>query len=152
MKNKIQKLLEIKNSKLEILREAEQGIALITLLFFTIIGISVFTAAALIVTTNIFSSSNSEKSIKAYYAAESGVEDALLRLLRNPTLNVASPGYDVSSDDGDAKVTIQTNSSGGTITSNIMSTGTYLTTSRKIHAVTTYINGQRAITTWEEVE
>lgn len=143
--------LEIINWKLEILRKAERGQSLITLLFFTVIGITVITAAALIVTTSILASSNAERGLKAYYAAESGAEDALLRLLRNPTLDVSTP-YTVSSDDGDASVTIQTTSNGGTITSIITSTGTNGTTTRRIQVTTGYTNGQRAITSWNEIQ
>ena len=118
-----------------------------------VIGITVISAATIILTTDILSASTSEQSAMAYYEAEGGIEDALLRTLRNPTLTVdPSSAYKITTSDGVAKVYIQNSVSGGTITDTIVSTGTSGSTVRKIQAVTGYISGKRTVTSWSEIQ
>ena len=128
----------------------QSGQSLITLLFFMVIGVTVISAAALIVAADMLSVSNSENGLAVYCTAESGAEDALLRLLRNPTLATTTP-YAVLSNDGSASVSIQSAISGGTITDTIISTGTSGTTTRKIQVITTYVDGVLAISSWKEI-
>ncbi|SRR5258706_10218143 len=129
----------------------QSGFALITFLVFAIIAITVITAAALIVTTSILAGSESERGLKAYYVAESGAEDGMLRLLRNPSISTATP-YTVTTDNGNAVVTIQNSVVGGTITDTILAVGTNGTTTRKIQAVTTFVSGKRNVTSWREIQ
>ena len=132
--------------------DTQKGQSLISLLFFMVIGITVIASATIILITDILAASTAEQSTMAYYAAEGGVEDALLRTLRNPTLVVdPSTPYTISTSDGTASVSITNSVSGGTITDTIVSTGTSGSTSRKIQAVTGYVSGQRTVTSWTEI-
>src|SRR5437667_12281441 len=62
-----------------------KGQALITLLFFTIIAITITSAVVLIVVTNSLSGTKFQQGSLAYEIATSGAENALLRLMRDPT-------------------------------------------------------------------
>lgn len=117
-----------------------RGQALVTLLFFVIIGVSVVAGAAAVVYTNVLAASTVEQGEGAYYVAQSGIEEGLLQLLRNP--NYAGETLPV----GSGSVTIQVAS--GTITA----TGTLGNSSRKIQVQTVYnTNGQLTIVTWKEI-
>src|SRR5476649_2444851 len=70
----------------------QKGQALITLLFFVIIAVTITTGAAIVVMTNTLNETRLQQSTLAYSVAESGSEN---RLLRNPnytgeTLTVGS--------------------------------------------------------------
>lgn len=71
---------KISNFKFQI----QKGQALITLLFFVLISLTITSGAIIIIIINSISASKSQEGNLAYYAAESGVENALLRLLRDP--------------------------------------------------------------------
>src|SRR5437879_2153208 len=86
---------------------SQNGQALITLVFFMVIGITIISAATLVLSTNVSSAGAAEQGMMAYYAAESGAENGLLRLLRNPGYT----GESISVVGG--TVTIQANGSGG---------------------------------------
>lgn len=62
----------------------QKGQALITLLFFIIISLTITSGAIIIIIINSISGSRFQEGTIAYYAAESGLENALLRILRNP--------------------------------------------------------------------
>lgn len=64
--------------------ERERGQALITLLFFTIIGVTVTSAAVVMILINSRSGQKQQQGEIAYQIAESGAENGVLRLLRNP--------------------------------------------------------------------
>lgn len=61
-----------------------KGQAMITLLFFVIIVITITSGAVTIMIVNAFSSDRIQQNTVSYYVAESGIENALLRLLRDP--------------------------------------------------------------------
>ena len=61
----------------------ERGQALVTLLFFVIISTIITSAAIVIILVNSTSVAKAQAGISAYYAAESGIENAFLRLLRD---------------------------------------------------------------------
>ena len=62
----------------------EDGQALITLLFFSIVGITITSAAAVVIAVNSLSTSRIQQGLTAYSSAEAGIENTLLRLLRDP--------------------------------------------------------------------
>lgn len=68
-----------------LLVRAQKGQALITLLFFTVIGITVTSAAAAIIMVNSLSGTKQQQGELAYMVAQSGAENAILRLLRSPS-------------------------------------------------------------------
>ena len=117
----------------------QKGQAVITLLFFMVIAISIITSVVIIVLNSATSGSNVEQGTVAYYSAETGAENALLRLLRDPTY--AGETMNV----GGATVTI--NVSGNTITS----TATYSNSIRKVQVQTLYNNNVLSVTSWKEI-
>jgi len=131
---------KIHNSKF-IIHNSQKGQALITLLFFMIIGVAIISSAALVLSAGILSSSTSEQGLAAYYVAESGAEDGILYLLRNPAYSGSLPPVPVGL--GQASVSINN----GTI----ISTGSYGTTVRKIQIQTTNSGGAFTISSWKEI-
>lgn len=104
------------------------------------IGITVITAASLILSADMLSASNAQKGLSAYYAAEAGLEDGLLYVLRyHPTSSLA---LTLSSAD----VTITYNSGVNTITS----VGKEGTTKRTVSVQATFTNGAFQVSGWEE--
>jgi hypothetical protein len=122
-----------------------KGQALITLLFFMSIAVTILSASALILATNIQASSTTEKGLIAYAAAESGAEDGMLHLLRQPSGSPTTLSYDI--DDAHVDVTITPN----VPNSVIVSKGTYNGSVRKIQIQTTNTNGVIAVSSWQEI-
>lgn len=117
------------------------GQALITLLFFMVIGVTVISSAALVMSASTLSASTSELGIMAYYTAESGAENGFLYLLRNPSYSGTLPTLSV----GEGQAVVSINS--GTV----FSTGTFGTAERKIQIKTSYVNGTINMLFWGEV-
>lgn len=61
----------------------QQGQALVTLLFFVVIATTITSASVVVILNSSISTSKFEQGNVAYFVAESGVENALIRLLRN---------------------------------------------------------------------
>lgn len=120
----------------------QKGQALITLLFFIIIGVTITTAAAVVLLGNNSTTSTVEQGTTAYYAAESGIESALVTLLRNP----AYTGETMSV--GNATVIIQVTQGNPIV---ITATGTYANTLRKIQAKVVYNNNTLSVMSWKEI-
>lgn len=123
----------------------ESGQALISLLFVAIIGITVISSAAILVYGNTHAAGITEQGTYAYYIAESGAEEGLLRLLRDPNYNGTPLNQPLLVGDGNAVIEVSTGS--GLITS----IGTYNSIVRKIQVQTVYNNGMRTISSWKEV-
>ena len=62
-----------------------KGQALINLIFFTVIASTVTTAAVIMVYVNSVSGAKLQEGTVAYQIAESGAENGLIRLLRDPS-------------------------------------------------------------------
>lgn len=122
-----------------ILFKKNQGQALVTLLFFVIIGITIISAEAIVLYTNILSASTAEQGMDAYYVAESGIEESLLRVIRDPSYSGGTLAV------GSGSVVLEV--SNGVITS----TGTYNNAVRKIQVTITNNNGVLTIDSWEEI-
>ena len=124
----------------------QQGQALITLLFFMIIGITMLTAASIVTLNNVSSTSTAEQGTIAYYNAEAGIEDALLQSLRYPASSTSPyTGGTLSLSNG-GTATISANLSAGII----FSTGTYGSAQRSIKVTLSYTTGQK-VASWQEV-
>lgn len=120
-----------------------KGQALVSLLFISLIGFTIITVAAILVYLNSQSASVVEQGEYAYYVAESGAEEGLLRLLRNPQYAGTPAGEPLLVSSGSAEIRVNN----GIITS----TGTYKNATRKIQVVTVYNNGVLSINSWKEV-
>lgn len=120
-----------------------QGEALITFLFFVTIGIMIISAVAVILFVNELSASTVETGTDAYYVAESGMENALLTLLRNPSYT----GETIAVGGGVATVTVSNLNQNTLIAT---ATGSFANTIRKIEVQTVYNNATYTITSWKE--
>lgn len=123
-------------------RVRENGQALITLLFFVIIGITVTTSAIIIIGVDILSGTKLQQSTIAYEVAESGADNALLRLLRDPTYT----GETMNIGTNTATITVT-----GSGPYTIVSTGTVGNFTRKIQIVATYNDNLLTVTSRQEV-
>lgn len=126
------------------------GQALITLLFISIIGMTVIAAAAIFIFQNIQAASVTEQGVGSYYVAEAGIQEALLRILRDPSYTGTPVGQPLSIQTASVSgsVVILVSSASGIITS----IGTYNNSVRKIQVQTVYNNGVLNISSWKEVQ
>ena len=117
-----------------------RGQALVTLLFFMIIGITITTAAVMVVLTNAAGATVNQQGNDAYYIAQSGIEEGMLHLLRNPAYT-SSETFSV----GDGSVTV------AVLNNIITATGSATNAVRTIQAQTVYNNGTLTISSWKEL-
>jgi len=130
---------QISNFKFQI---GDRGQALITLLFFVLISLTITSAAIIIIIANSISVSRFQEGTLAYYIAESGLENALLRLLREPnyigeTLTVGS---------GIAVITVT-----GANPKTVVSVGQNGNFKRTVQAQMTYNSGYYTFSNWKEL-
>jgi len=121
---------------------AQRGSALVTLAFFMLIGAVVITAAVFIILSSSRSTSRVEQGMVAYHAAESGIDEGLLQVLRN------NYSAELNTPVGPAMFDLTIAPSGSNYT--ITSLGKYNGFVRKIVVTTTYNSGQLAINSWQE--
>ncbi|MBI4009480.1 hypothetical protein HY357_04550 [Candidatus Roizmanbacteria bacterium] len=120
----------------------KKGQALIMLLVFIIIGITVTSAAVAIMIINSTSAQKAESGTVAFQIAESGIENALLRLLRDPTYTGET---NLPIGDGSSSISVI-----GSNPYTITATGVNGNFTRKLEAVVNY-NGIMNITSWREI-
>lgn len=123
-------------------RYRQKGQALVTLLVFMVVSIIITTAAIEIIFVNSLSTSKLEQGINTYYLAESGIENGILRLLRNPNYT----GETLALEDGTIVVEVL-----GVDPIVITSTATANNTLRKIQAEMVYNNGVLTLSSWKEI-
>lgn len=118
----------------------QKGQALVTMLFFMVIGLTITSAATIILFVNAAAGSTTEQGETAYEAAESGIENALLRLVRDPSYSgetmAVGPGY----------VVIQ--AANGLATAS----ATVNNSVRKIQVQTVYNNNILTVSSWKEIK
>jgi type II secretory pathway component PulK len=90
-----------------------KGQALITLLFFTVIAINVTAAAVVIIMINSLSGTKFQQGSIAYEIAQAGIEEAKIRLLRDPDYT----GETLTVGNGSAVITVSKNGSNYTVLS-----------------------------------
>lgn len=123
------------------IRYYNRGQTLVTLLFFMVIAITIVSAGVIAIMINFINTSRQTNSEDAYYLAESGIENALIRLLRDPSY----PGETLSLDGGTAQITV-TGTDPLTVTS-VGEKGDYM---RKLTVTTTFTNSILTVLTWKE--
>lgn len=119
-----------------------RGQALVTLLFFMIIATTITTAAVAVVLVNSLSATGEQQGTIALTVAESGAENALLRLLRDPNYS----GETAPIGEGTAAITIT-----GTNPLVITSVGTVGNFVRKVQVQAVYTNSVLSVSSWQEV-
>lgn len=120
----------------------KKGQALTSLVIFTAIATTVITATVLLSVVNATSASTTELGMQVYGLAESGAENALLRLLRDPNYT----GETLTIGGGQATMTVIGNNP-----KTISSVGTLGSFRREIRVVATLTNGILSIQSWREV-
>ncbi len=123
-----------------------KGQALVTLIFFMVFATTVTSAAVLVIIVNSLSGSRFQEGAIAYQVAQSGADNALIRILRDPsyvgeTLTV-----------GSGSATIQATGSGTVVNPYIItSTGQIGNFKKKVQVTATYVNEQLSVLSQKEV-
>ena len=117
----------------------EAGYAVLTLLVFMTISIAIVTAIVIMVLNNVTALSAVEQGTVSYYSAETGAENALLRLLRDPSYS----GETLPIDGGSVVIAV----GNGVVTS----TATIDNSVRKIQLNYVYNNNVLTVTSWKEI-
>lgn len=120
----------------------KKGQTLVTLLVFSVVAMTVATAAVAIMINVSQGTNRVEGTITATQVAESGAENALLRLLRNPSYT----GETLPVGDGNAVIAVT-----GTSTKTITSTGTLDNHTKTIQVTVTFTNGIMSVSSWREI-
>lgn len=120
----------------------KNGQSLVALLVFVVITIAITSSAVSILVVNSLSVQKFQQGIIAKNLADSGVENALLLLLRDP--NYAGETLPIGADTVTISVT-------GASTKTIESTARSSDIVSKVQAVVDYINNELVIQSWKEV-
>jgi hypothetical protein len=123
------------------LHSGVSGQALVVLLFYMIIAITLTTTAVAVIVSNSLSITQEEQGSRALEVAEGGAENSLLRLMRDT--NYA--GETITLDDGSATSTVS-----GTMTKTIVSTGKIGNVTRVVQVIVSTTNGVMTVTSWQE--
>ncbi len=119
------------------------GYVAVVLLVFVVVGVIIATAALAMSMANLAAVSAYEQGAEAMLVAQSGAENALLRLLRDPSYT----GEVLSVGEGTATITV----TGDTTSSTVVSVGVRGTKKRKIQVEVNRSSGVMSITSWAEV-
>lgn len=122
--------------------EQQSGQTLVTLLIFIAFAITVTISSIAVIISSTQSVTTLSQGEKAYIIAETGVENAILRVLRDRTYT----GETLTVDGGTAEVSV----SGSTLI-DVVSIGRYQGFTRTLHAQTQFNQGVLEIVTWEEL-
>lgn len=119
-----------------------KGQALISLLFFTIVTVTIASAAVVINLVNALGTSTFQQGELAFYTAETGAENALLRLLRDPNYS----GETLTVAEGSATVIVS-----GTGEKTIVSKGRVGNFQRTIQVNVQLANNTLSVLSWKEI-
>ena len=119
-----------------------KGQVLVTLLMFILVAMTVITSVIVTVIANTRSTSTIQNGTNVYYTAEAGVENALVRLLRDPNYT----GETMQIDGSVAIITVT-----GTTTKIITVEGQQNNLVRKIQVTVSYTDNQMTVTNWKEI-
>lgn len=118
------------------------GQTLTILLVITGLAMAIVGAAVAVVATNSEAGSKAVTGEQALALAESGAEEGMLQLLRNPNYS----GETLTTTDGTATITVT-----GIDPKTIISTAVVATYKRKIQVVAGYTNYLLTVQTWKEI-
>lgn len=122
---------------------SSKGQVMITMLYIMVIGILVTTGAAFAMIGSMQSTTSYDVGMIAYAAAESGTENALLRLIRDPFYTGETFAVDAQSS-----VTVSVATSSGIV---ITSSGKAGTAVRQIETKIHYTGGMLIVDSWKEL-
>lgn len=139
-----------------------EGQVLTMLLIFVVIAMTITASAVAVMVTNSLGASKFQQGVDALAIAESGVENALLRLLRDPNYtgtgycsgNGCTPEPVLQVDSGSTTTTVVANDGvtcPSTATLIITTTGTAGNFVRKIRACAIYVTNTLTVNSWSEI-
>ncbi len=120
----------------------KNGQALVMLLVFMVVAITITSAAVVIILLNSQGATKLERSLVAYQLAEGAAENALIKLLRDPSYT----GETLTTSDGQATIVVS-----GVNPKVIVSSATVGEILRKIQVTASDSNGVLTVTNWVEV-
>lgn len=124
------------------IQRSKDGQALVVLLFYMIIAITLVTTAVAVVISNSMAVTKTESGIVAMDIAETGAENAIIQVLRNTNYQ----GETLTIGDGTAISTVS-----GTSTKTITTVGAVNGSSRTVQVVASFVNGVLTVTSWQEL-
>lgn len=122
--------------------DLQQGSSLVMLLVFAVVATTVAAAAVAVMINVSQGTSKLEGRIMASQVAESGMENALLRLLRNPSY----VGETLPVGTGTATITV----TGNSLTKTIISIGRVNNYLQTVEVIVTYNDTIMTISSWKE--
>lgn len=120
----------------------EKGQALVVLICFAVIAATIVASTVLISIATISAGGKTQEGAIAYDIAESGVENALLRMLRDPSYT----GETLAVGQGSAVITVT-----GTNPRTIVSQGIQGSHRRTLQAIASDSAGMLTVTSWREL-
>lgn len=123
--------------------KSETGSVLITLLIFVVVSLIIVSSAVLLVVDSTVMTTNQQIGTTAISIAESGAENAILRLLRDPSYT----GETLTVGTGTAVITVT-----GSDPITIKSVGSIGDFERTVDVLVHRENGVLTVTSWKEVE
>ena len=121
----------------------QKGQTLVSLMIFMVTAIIIITAAVAVIIINSKATSKFYQGIVSYDLAEVGIENAIIRLLRNPSYT----GETLVLEDKTVEIQV---SGAGTGSYTIISSGTNGNFKRTIQATASYNDNILNISSWEE--
>jgi hypothetical protein len=118
----------------------QSGYASVTLIVFVVIGLTITVAATATILINFLAATRMQQGIVAYYVAESGMENGVLRFLRDPVNYI---GETISTENGTAVITVSSDKK------TITSTGIAGNYQRILQAQVDYTDNLK-ISSWKE--
>ncbi|MEK7534122.1 MAG: hypothetical protein AAB600_02180 [Patescibacteria group bacterium] len=122
--------------------KSQKGQALITLIFFVLIAITITSGAIIMIAVNSTSIGKLQEGSISYDVAEAGIENGLLRLLRNPNYT----GETLPIDTATVVITVS-----GSNPKTIVAVGTNGNFKRTVQAQMTYSGGYYTLSGWREI-
>lgn len=123
-------------------KKYQSGQALVTFLLFVLISLTITSASSIISVINTQSSEKIEQGLITVESAESGAENALMRLLRDPSYT-----GEILTIGTSTVVTTVT----GTTSKTITATATNGNFVRKVQIIASYTNYVLTVTSWQEI-
>jgi len=120
----------------------QDGQTLVTLLVFSVMAISVAAASVAIMINTSRATHITESRVRVMGAAESGIENAILRLIRDPSYT----GESLTLDDNTITISVS-----GSDTKTITSTADNGLFRHTIQATASYVDNRLTVTSWNTV-
>lgn len=125
------------------MKKNESGMALVTVLIFSVVAIIVITLGIMLMVIQTGSSSKVASSQESMFVAESAMENALIRLLRDPNYT----GETLTFQNGTATITVE-----GSTQKTVTVTSNVLSSNRTLRVTLTENEGASAVSSWREVQ